>query len=318
MINNRAAYPVIKGKPVYESLSDEDVSKNFHVDIGGIAVHCHSGADSPLRAGHTDFCQDIALREIRKSTGWTSPWSRCASRFPMRLSLDRATVVEADGDTMLRAGNIRFSVAMLPLLKGDIQVTGAHLTDIFYRTGAPDSTIWLKADIRDFDLDGAAMNLGKGTIDVDRAVLDGGKVSLMINDSVPSSSPADTSASRPLIIRALDISLLNVDYRMTMMPVIDSLRSHHPRRQASQQARRYGHTHHHRPKSCSRLTRRGLHHTLGRISQDTWHNDHRRHPTGKYFCISRLAPLDHNRRPHHAQRTSGTIRTAQCQAFAGV
>ena len=67
------------------------------------------------------------------------------------------------------------------------------------------------------------MNLGKGTIDVDRAVLDGGKVSLMINDSVPSSSPADTSASRPLIIRALDISLLNVDYRMTMMPVIDSL-----------------------------------------------------------------------------------------------
>lgn len=169
------------------------------------------------------FVKDIALREIRKSTGMDITVESLRLRFPMRLSLDRATVVEADGDTMLRAGNIRFSVAMLPLLKGDIQVTGAHLTDIFYQTGAPDSAIWLKADIRDFDLDGAAMNLGKGTIDVDRAVLDGGKVSLMINDSVPSSSPADTSASRPLIIRALDISLLNVDYRMTMMPVIDSL-----------------------------------------------------------------------------------------------
>lgn len=28
--------------------------------------------------------------------------------------------------------------------------------------------------------------------------------------------------------------------------------------------------------------------------------------------------LHHNRRPHHAQRTAGTIRAARCQAFAGV
>lgn len=169
------------------------------------------------------FVKDIALREIRKSTGMDITVESIRIKFPLRLSLQKASVTEADGDTMLRAGDIRLSVAMLPLLKGDIRVSGAHLTDIFYQTGAPDSAIWLKADIRDFDLDGAAMNLGKGTIDVDRAMLDGGKVFLMINDSVAQPSATDTAAATPLVIRALDISLRNVDYSMTMMPVIDSL-----------------------------------------------------------------------------------------------
>ena len=40
------------------------------------------------------FVKDIALREIRKSTGMDITVESLRLRFPMRLSLDRATVVE--------------------------------------------------------------------------------------------------------------------------------------------------------------------------------------------------------------------------------
>lgn len=169
------------------------------------------------------FVKDIALREVRKSTGMDITVESLRIRFPLRVSLREARVIEGAGDTMLRAGNIELSVAMAPLLKGDIKVDGVHGTDLFYQLGTPDSAMWLRADVRDFTLSGAAMNLGKGTIDVDRAVLDGGDVSLVINDSIPTEQAADTAASSPLTIRARDISLLNVGYRMTMLPVIDSL-----------------------------------------------------------------------------------------------
>ena len=115
------------------------------------------------------FVKDIALREIRKSTGMDITVESLRLRFPMRLSLDRATVVEADGDTMLRAGDIRFSVAMLPLLKGDISVSAAKATNVFYALGNPDSAMMLRARIRDFSLDAAGMNLLTNNIDLEKA-----------------------------------------------------------------------------------------------------------------------------------------------------
>ena len=169
------------------------------------------------------FVKDIALKEIKKSTGMDITVKSLRIRFPLRLSLQSATVMEAAGDTMLRAGNVEFRVAMAPLLKGDIRVDGARLTDAFYQLGAPDSAMWLRADIRDLTLDGAAVNLRKGIVDIDRALLDGGNVSLIINDSLSTDQASDTAASSPLIIRALDITLRDVDYSMSMLPVIDSL-----------------------------------------------------------------------------------------------
>lgn len=169
------------------------------------------------------FVKDIALKEVRKSTGMDITVQSLRIKFPLRLSLQRATVIESTGDTMLRAGNIELSVSMAPLLKGDIRVNGARLTDAFYQMGAPDSAMWLRADIRDLTLSGAALNLRKGIVDIDRALLDGANVSLIINDSISTEQTSDTTASSPLIIRALDITLRDIGYTMSMLPVIDSL-----------------------------------------------------------------------------------------------
>ena len=59
-------------------------------------------------------------------------------------------------------------------------------------------------------------------------VLAGGRVDLLMNDSVE--TPVDTSASNPLdlLILARDLQLRRVTYSMRMLPVIDSLGAYVP------------------------------------------------------------------------------------------
>lgn len=92
----------------------------------------------------------------------------------------------------------------------------------FTRMGNADSVMWLRARIDMADINGTDLSLKKGTIALDRALIDGGRVSLrMLEDST--SAPVDTTASTPWNITAYDIELRNITYSMEMLPTIDSL-----------------------------------------------------------------------------------------------
>lgn len=169
------------------------------------------------------WIKDIALREVNKSTGMNISAAKFRLRFPLSVTLGDVCIVEATGDTMLTVGALDIDVKLLPLLKGDIDINGANVSDAYYALGTPDSAMMLRARVSDFSLDAGSMNLLSGNIDINRAALDGADVTVAFNDSVASPQDTSTTASSPLRISATDISLKNVRYRMAMLPVIDSL-----------------------------------------------------------------------------------------------
>lgn len=172
-----------------------------------------------------NWAVDFACRQIGKSTGMTIDIGYLRLKFPLNLSVDDVLVIESSGDTMATADNAELRVAMLPLLRGDIALEGFSAKSVFYQLGNADSTMWLRANIDKADIDNGNMNFSRGSIDVGNALVDGGRVTLIMKDTTVV-TPKDTAAMKPLTIRATQIRLANIDYRMCMPPTIDTLSAH--------------------------------------------------------------------------------------------
>lgn len=164
------------------------------------------------------------LPSVEKSSGMKISVDDLRLKFPLKLTADGSTVIDASGDTMVVARRLDVAVNPLKLLVGNIGISSAELTDGMYRMGAPDS-MYIRADIDKVSVHNASLNLGKGLIDVDFADLDGGRVNLIIGPDTMATA-ADTAASVPLLIKAHEIRLRHVDYSMSMLPVIDTLTAH--------------------------------------------------------------------------------------------
>ncbi len=169
-----------------------------------------------------DFARKIAVEKVHESTGMTIDIDYLRLKFPLYLQVDSLTVIEASGDTMITAASAEVSVAILPLFRKEIQVDAVGLKDAFYRLGTPDSAMYLTARINNFTADDAEIPLSFSRISLDKAILDGADISLVMKDTTVT-TPPDTSKSKPLVVKVGDIELRNVHYRMSMLPVIDSL-----------------------------------------------------------------------------------------------
>lgn len=172
-----------------------------------------------------NWAVDFACRQIGKSTGMTIDIGYLRLKFPLNLSVDDVLVIESSGDTMATADNAELRVAMLPLLRGDIALEGLSAKSVFYQLGNADSTMWLRANLDKADIDNGNMNFSRGSIDVGNALVDGGRVTLIMKDTTVV-TPKDTATMKPLTIRATQIRLANIDYRMCMPPTIDTLSAH--------------------------------------------------------------------------------------------
>lgn len=170
-----------------------------------------------------NWAKDTALGIVRKSTGMDIDVGHISLRFPLKIQVDDIMLALTPGDTMVTAGSASLTVKPLPLLKLDIDISGVSLDDVFYRMGTPDSAMWLTARVRRFDLDATGLNLKTGTIDVGKAMLDGGSVNLVIRDTTVTKAPTDTAKSKPWRITAEEIALRDLTYSMSMLPTIDSL-----------------------------------------------------------------------------------------------
>lgn len=141
--------------------------------------------------------------------------------FPLNLEIRGLSMVE-NGDTVMAASHASVDVRLLPLLSLKVDVSEARIENGVYGLGAPDSALYLRANNVNIGVRGAAVSLASSTIDVDEVSLDSGRLRLVMgNDTVQ--TPADTSASTAWLISAKLIRLNNIDYGMTMLPVIDSL-----------------------------------------------------------------------------------------------
>lgn len=174
-----------------------------------------------------DFVKDIAVREVSKATGYDISVERIRLRWPLRLSVDDALIVEQTGDTMLMAQRLDLGVGLRPLFRGDVEIDYARLDSARYQLGNADSLMWLRASVDHFEMEASRLKMNLERVDLDRALLDGARINLAMRPDTAVN--ADTAASKlAMVIRARDIELRRVDYTMTMLPTIDTLRASVP------------------------------------------------------------------------------------------
>ncbi len=169
--------------------------------------------------------KDAALPHVCKATGMDIKVGYVRLGFPLTLGADDVSVVLASGDTMAVVSHAGVSVDVMPLLKGDITVHGVEASKVYYQFNNSDSIMWLTARVDSLGLDYATLTTAFDFIDVSKAAVRGARVNLVMQPD-PTVTPRDTAASKPLHIMAREIELEDVDYSMSMLPVIDTLGAH--------------------------------------------------------------------------------------------
>lgn len=169
-----------------------------------------------------DFARKIAVEKVSESTGMKIDIDYLRLHFPLNLDVDGLMVADSSGDTMITAASANVDVALMPLFRKQINVKSVELNDAFYRLGTADSSMYLTAKINEFHAGTTDIPLSFSRIKLDDAVLDGADINLVLKDTVIAEKP-DTAKSRPMVIDVGSIELHNVRYRMSMLPVIDSL-----------------------------------------------------------------------------------------------
>lgn len=169
------------------------------------------------------FVKNVACDMVRKSTGMDISIERFRLKWPVDVSLQGVTVIEASGDTMVNAREVIADVKMRPLFNLDVQVNRLDLIDGYYRMLSPDSSMLLKLNAGLLTVDDkSAMNLRDSRIIINKALLKDGKVSLFM-DVWKKQTTSNDSTSAPFFIAANDLTLENFTFGMSMLPTIDTL-----------------------------------------------------------------------------------------------
>lgn len=172
-----------------------------------------------------DFAVDIATEAVSRSTGMKIGIGKFRLRFPLDVDLADVYVVEASGDTMVRAREVVADVRLLPLLKLDVRLNRLTLNDGYYRMTAPDSSMILTVNAGMLEVDDrSSANIRTSEILLNKARLRDGRLSLYMDVWKKKPAPADTaSSSTPFLIKANDLQMENFVFGMSMLPAIDTL-----------------------------------------------------------------------------------------------
>ena len=172
-----------------------------------------------------DFAVGIATDVVRKSTGMNIEIGKFRLSFPVDVTLDDVTIVEASGDTMVRARQVIADVRPMPLLKLDVRLKRLRLLDGYYRMLSPDSSMLLKVNAGFLEVDDkSSANIATSEILLNKATLRDGSLSLYMDVWKKKETPQDSaSTSAPFKIIANVLSLQNFNFGMSMLPTIDTM-----------------------------------------------------------------------------------------------
>ncbi|MDE6768147.1 MAG: hypothetical protein K2J78_00305, partial [Muribaculaceae bacterium] len=168
------------------------------------------------------FVKNIACNVVHKSTGMDISIDKFRLKWPVDISLQGVTIVEATGDTMVNAREVIADVKLMPLLNLDVQIKKLSLLDGYYRMLSPDSSMLLKLNAGLLTVDDqSSADMRDMRIVLNKALLKDGKVSLFMN--VWKQQAKNDTTSTPFFIAANDLTLENFTFGMSMLPTIDTL-----------------------------------------------------------------------------------------------
>lgn len=167
--------------------------------------------------------KDLTCKIVRDKTGMDVKIDRFLLKFPIDIDLKGVSVVEASGDTMVRARDAIVGVRLLPLLGLKVEVKKLKLVDGYYRMVSPDSSMIMKIRAGLLQIESEAdVNIRTSDIQLGRTLLENGDVSLYMNVWKQQPTPTDTT-STPLLIKSEDLKIRNIRFAMSMLPTIDTL-----------------------------------------------------------------------------------------------
>lgn len=172
-----------------------------------------------------DFAVKVATKAVYDSTGMKIGIGQFRLSFPLDVSLKDVYVVEAAGDTMVKAREALVDVKILPLLKLDVRINRLLLNDGYYRMLSPDSSMLLTVNAGLLEVDDkSSADIRTSKILLNRTRLKDGRLSLYMNVWKKEQTPTDTaSSSAPFLIQANDLQLENFTFGMSMLPTIDTM-----------------------------------------------------------------------------------------------
>ncbi len=141
--------------------------------------------------------------------------------FPLNVSLGGLSLAQ-NGDTIVAASELRTSVALWPLLKGEAEVGELALSDGRFRLGAPDSAMFMTISADELSLSPVNVELERMAINIERGALKGGVVDMVISPDTASTSSAPSEPT-DMSIAIGSLRLSDFTYNMRLLPSIDSL-----------------------------------------------------------------------------------------------
>lgn len=172
-----------------------------------------------------NWVKGIATTQVSKATGWDVTLDRIMLRFPIDITLNGLAIVD-QGDTIIAADEIKADVELLPLFRLKAVVSSANLDEAFYSMSTEDGSMLMTARIGSCSVDDVVIDLADNEVTVPNALLSKGAISLDYYPDKVVVEEEDTTASTPWKINVETITLADVDYRMSMMPLIDNLDTH--------------------------------------------------------------------------------------------
>ena len=167
--------------------------------------------------------KDMATHIVRDKTGMDIKIERFRLKFPVDVSLQGVSVVEAGGDTMVNAREVIADVRLLPLLRLDVQINRLLLEDGYYRFLSPDSSMLIKIRAGHLEVDDrSSMEIAKSRILLNSGRLSDADISLYMYVWRQKPTPADTT-STPFYIAVNSLEADRVRFAMSMLPTIDTL-----------------------------------------------------------------------------------------------
>ena len=172
-----------------------------------------------------NWAADIACDVASEKTGMDISVGHVNIDFPLDITITDAQVIDANGDTLFRADEVKADVAVKPIFDKKIQVDSASLKNAKSQIKSEDGSMDLDVDLKDAKLKGATVDLNNNKVDLADAHLKGGKAKLSYKPENKKPDP-DKEKSAPWKINARKVTVDDVDYKMDMKPTIDNLDAH--------------------------------------------------------------------------------------------
>lgn len=141
--------------------------------------------------------------------------------FPLNVTVGDLLMV-SHGDTLVRAGHLNADMELLPLLKGNVRLNGATLSDGRFQAGALDSASRVIITAADMRIQRTNVRLSDMDIHVSAVNIDNGLVDLYINPCDTFPRTPDTPPTR-MAVTVDTVIYNNLTFGMNLMPTIKSL-----------------------------------------------------------------------------------------------